>query len=169
MKKGIGMTRISVWLLLGFFVCASAFADPPQGYAFLSFDQGLRTAKEQHKKIFVYFGRFGCAYCDIVNKTTFIDPDLKALYSKNYVLVYVDAESGKRLRLPTGERISEAELGVHYQVFGTPMFVYLEPDGKIITSVPGMQSVQNFKDYDRYVTEGHYRTQSLVNYLKGKE
>lgn len=163
------MRRLIVGLLVLLFACGSVYANPPQGYSFLSFDQGLRTAKEQNKKIFVYFGRFGCAYCDIVNKTTFIDTDLKALYTKNYVLVYVDAESGKRLRLPTGERISEAELGVHYQVFGTPMFVYLEPDGKMITSVPGMQTVQNFKDYDRYVTEGHYRTQSLVNYLKGKE
>ena len=162
------MTKISVWFLVCFFACANAFADPPQGYPFLSYDQGLRTAKEQNKKIFVYFGRFGCAWCDEVNKKTFVDPDLKALHIKNYVLVYVDAESGKRLRLPSGERITEADLGTHYRVFGTPMFVYLETDGKVITSIPGIQTVQNFRDYDRFVMEGHYKSQSLVEYLRGK-
>ncbi len=161
------MIRILGLILLTMCMCSTAQADAPPGYPFVSFDKGLSEAKAQNKKVFVYFGRFGCAYCDIVNKTTFIDPDLKALYIKNYVLVYVDAESGKRLRLPSGERITEADLGPHYKVFGTPVFVYLEPDGKVIGSIPGMQTVQNFKDYDRYVMEGHYKTQSLLEFLKG--
>ena len=154
-------------ILITMCIWSYAQADAPPGYPFVSFDKGLSEAKAQNKKVFVYFGRFGCAYCDIVNKTTFIDPELKALYIKNYVLVYVDAESGKRLRLPSGERITEADLGAHYKVFGTPVFVYLEPDGKVIGSIPGMQTVQNFKDYDRYVMEGHYKTQSLLEFLKG--
>lgn len=161
------MAKIITWFLVLFFVCGNALAEPPKGYPFVSYDEGLREAQAQQKKVFVYFGRFGCAYCDIVNKTAFIDPDLKALYIKNYVLVYVDAESGKRLRLPSGERITEADLGAHYKVFGTPVFVYLEADGKVIGSIPGMQTVQNFKDYDRYVMEGHYKTQSLLEFLHG--
>jgi thioredoxin-related protein len=154
--------------LIFLFVCGSALADPPKNYPFVSFDEGLRMAKAENKKVFVYFGRFGCAWCDEVNKKTFVDPELRDLYIKNYVLVYVDAESGKRLRLPSGERITEADLGTHYQVFGTPMFVYLETDGKVITSIPGIQTVQNFRDYDRFVMEGHYKSQSLAEYLRGK-
>ena len=162
------MLRVTTVMLILLLACGSALADPPPGYPFVSFDKGLSEAKAQNKKVFVYVGRFGCAYCDIVNKTAFIDPDLKALYINNYVLVYVDAESGKRLRLPSGERITEADLGAHYKVFGTPVFVYLEADGKVIGSIPGMQTVQNFKDYDRYVMEGHYKTQSLLEFLNGK-
>ena len=46
---------------LGFMLMASvAFADPPPGYPFVSFDQGLRLAREQNRPIFLYFGRFGC-------------------------------------------------------------------------------------------------------------
>lgn len=161
------MIRRLALILITMCIFNTAQADAPPGYPFVSFDKGLSEAKAQNKKVFVYFGRFGCAYCDIVNKTTFIDPDLKALYIKNYVLVYVDAESGKRLRLPSGERLTEADLGAHYKVFGTPVFVYLEPDGKVIGSIPGMQTVQNFKDYDRYVMEGHYKTQTLLEFLKG--
>jgi len=162
------MTRITAWFLVLCIFCGNAWAEPPQGYPFVSYDEGMRLAKEQNKFIFLYFGRFGCAWCDQVNKQAFVDPHLKELYSKNYVLVYVDAESGDRLHLPTGERITEANLGAYYQVFGTPVFVYLETNGKLITSIPGIQTVQNFLDYDRFIMEGHYRTQSLVEFLKDK-
>lgn len=162
------MIRISVMVLALLLSFSSAYADPPANYPFVSYDEGLRQAKEQNKIIFLYFGRFGCPWCDIVNKQAFVDPKLKDLYIRNYVLVYVDSESGKRLRLPTGERITEAELGVHYQVFGAPVFVFLEQNGKKIMSAPGIQTVQNFLDYDRYVMEGHYRKQTLAEFLKGK-
>lgn len=162
------MLRIATFLLVLLIACGNALADPPKNYPFVSFDEGLRRAKAENKKVFVYFGRFGCAWCDEVNKKTFVDAELKDLYIKNYVLVYVDAESGKRLRLPSGERITEADLGTHYRVFGTPMFVYLETDGKVIASIPGIQTVQNFRDSDRFVMEGHYKSQSLAEYLRGK-
>ena len=104
------MLKKLVLILIIMCIYATAQADAPPGYPFVSFDKGLSDAKAKTKKVFVYFGRFGCAYCDIVNKTAFIDPELKALYIKNYVLVYVDAESGKRLRLPSGERINRFAL-----------------------------------------------------------
>ena len=167
------MARVTTWfailLLPALFIAGgSALASPPKGYSFVAFDEGLRLAKEQNKPVFLYFGRFGCAWCDQVNKQTFVDPALRELYSRNYVLVYVDAESGKRLRLPSGERITEADLGVRYKAFATPLFLFLEPDGKEIARIPGIQSVENFRDYDRYVMEGHYRTQTLVEFLRSK-
>jgi thioredoxin-related protein len=84
------------------------------------------------------------------------------------VLVYVDSESGKRLRLPSGERITEADLGVRYKAFATPLFLYLDAQGKELARIPGIQTVQNFRDYDRYVMDGHYRTQTLVEFLRGQ-
>lgn len=156
-------------LLLVFMLGSTGvMAEPPINYPFIAFDEGLRLAKENNKPLFVYFGRFGCAWCDEVNKKTFVDTELRELYIQNYVLVYVDAESGKRLRLPSGERITEANLGVRYKVFGTPMFLYLDSTGKELASIPGIQSVQDFRNYDRYVTQGHYRTQTLIQFLSVK-
>lgn len=154
---------------LGFMLMAGvAFADPPQGYPFVSFDQGLRLAREQNRPIFLYFGRFGCGWCDMTNKQAFSDPGLRKLYTQNYVLIYVDAESGKRLRLPSGERITEADLGVRYKAFATPLFMYMEPDGKEIARIPGVKTTQDFHDFDRFVSGGHYKTQTLNQFLGGK-
>jgi thioredoxin-related protein len=146
----------------------AALADPPAGYPFVGFDAGLAAAKSSGKPIFLYFGRYGCAWCDHTNKKTFSDAALKKLYTENYELVYVDAESGKRLTLPSGERITEAELGARLQAFATPLFVYMTPAGEKIVQVPGFKTVQDFRDYDRYVRGGHYKQKTLLEFLGEK-
>ena len=161
--------RLFRWLLAASCMWATAaLADPPRGYPFVSFDAGTKAARASGKPVFLYFGRYGCAWCELTNKKTFSNAALKKLYLDNYELVYVDAESGKRLTLPSGERITEAELGVRLQAFATPLFVYLTPQGDKIMQIPGFKTVQDFRDYDRYVRGGHYKQQTLLEFLGGK-
>ena len=160
----------SAGLLLALALAAgAALADPPPGYPFLDHDAGLRQARSENKPILLYFGRYGCAWCDHVNRKTFSDPELKKIYGENYVLVYVDAEGGKRLRLPSGERLTEGELGVRLGAYATPLFVFMSPEGKVLAKVPGFKTVDDFKDYDRYVRGGHYQKQTLMEFLGGRK
>lgn len=154
------LLALAVLLLAG-----TVHADPPAGYPFVPYDEGLRQAQASGQKIFLYFGRYGCAWCDKTNKESFSDAGLRQLYIDNYVLVYVDAESGTRLTLPSGERITEMELGARLNVFATPVFLYLEPDGTAIFKAPGFKTVQDFRDFDRYVRGGHYRKMKLLEFL----
>ncbi len=142
-----------------------AGADPPEGYPFVSYDEGLRRAQAEGKRVFLYFGRYGCGWCEKVNRETFSAPELQALFIRHYVLVYVDAESGERLQLPSGERITEMELGARLNVFATPVFVYLEPDGELILRAPGFKTVKDFREFHRFVDEGHYRHQTITEFL----
>ena len=162
------MKLIKMLLAAACLWAGTALADPPAGYPFVGFDAGLAAAKSSGKPIFLYFGRYGCAWCALTNKKTFSDAALKKLYTENYELVYVDAESGKRLTLPSGERITEAELGARLQAFATPLFVYLTPQGEKIMQIPGFKTVQDFRDYDRYVRGGHYKQITLPEFLGGK-
>jgi len=154
-------------LVFGFSITAT-WADPPPDYPFVSHDAGLARAKAEAKPILLYFGRYGCAWCDHVNRKTFSDPALKQLFSENYVLIYVDAEGGRRLRLPSGERLTEGELGARLGAYATPLFVFMTPDGKAIAKIPGFKTVDDFKDYDRYVRGGHYHKQTLLEFLGSK-
>lgn len=160
------MRSLLFTLLCG--LALTAFAEPPPDYPFVAYDQGLKLAQETGKPIFLYFGRYGCAWCEHTNKQSFSNADLKKLYPEHFVLVYVDAESGKRLKLPSGERITEAELGTRFKAFATPLFVFLTPQGQEIFKAPGFKTVQDFKDFDRFVVEGHYKTQTLLEFLNKK-
>ena len=140
--------------LLFLFISATQIvvADPPDGYEFLRYDQGLKNAKTSNKRIFLYFGREGCGFCDVTNKRAFSVAAVRERYQNNYELVYVDSESGRRLTLPSGERITERDLAPRYKAFVTPVFVFLEPDGAPILKRVGIQTAEQLLAYDEFVS-----------------
>lgn len=127
-------------LLLFFCFSLPALADAPKGYPFLPFDEAMQQAQSSNKPLFVYFGRYGCGYCEKTNKEAFSQASVRKRYTDNYVLAYVDSESGKRLRLPSGERITERELGTRYDAFVTPVFSFLNSNGELKHQLIGVQS-----------------------------
>jgi thioredoxin-related protein len=142
---------IHLLILCALFWQLTVFAEPPEGYPFLPFDKAMIQAKTQQKPIFVYFGRYGCGYCDKTNKESFSDKTVFQTYTKNYVLAYIDSESGKRLRLPSGERITEREVGTRYKAFVTPVFSYLNPEGKHLHRLVGVQRIDDLLTADQTV------------------
>ena len=141
-------------LILLMLVCITpASANPPAGYPFLRFDQALQQASTDGKLVFVYFGRYGCAYCDKTNKEAFSDSTVRDKYIGHYILTYVDSESGRRLRLPSGERITERELGTRYNAAVTPVFSFMAPDGTGLLRLIGLQSKAELLEADRKIQE----------------
>jgi len=166
------MRRAALWRfgwLLAFLIAPAVLADPPDGYPFLGFDEGLAQARATTRHMFLYFGRYGCGWCDKTNREAFTDARVREAYLSHYVLVYVDAESGKRLTLPTGERMTEMEFGVRHKVFATPMFAYFEPDGRLIVKLSGIQTATDFLDYDRFVHGGIYRRKDFRQFLADQQ
>jgi thioredoxin-related protein len=161
----------SKWPVMGVLitVCSlagPARAEPPPGYSFQRYDDGLRQAATDNKRVFVYFGRYGCGFCDKTNKVGFADPAVKQAYTNNYVLVYVNSESMDRLTLPSGERITEMQLGERMNTLGTPVFFFLEPDGKQILKVYGYQDPQRLLNMDSYIQSGNYDKVSFSDFKR---
>jgi thioredoxin-related protein len=141
-----------------------AVANPPEGWTFHPLDKALKLAKQEQKRVFLYFGRHGCPSCDKTNRESFTDPRVIDSYNANYVLAYADSEGGNRLRLSSGERITEMELGVKLKVFGTPFFYFMESNGAPILRAPGYQSADELILYDAFVNGDHYKKQSLAEF-----
>lgn len=137
---------------------ASVAANPPAGYPFLSFDQAMNQARSKGRLMFVYFGRYGCSYCDKTNKEAFSDPSVRDKYVGHYALAYVDSESGRRLRLPSGERITEREFSTRYNAAITPVFSFIAPDGTAILRLIGLQDKAGLLEADRKVQEALAKT-----------
>ena len=128
-------------------------AEPPQGYPFQSFDKAMQQARAEKKPLFVYFGRHGCGYCEKTNKEAFSNKQVRANYSRHYVLAYVDSESGKRLRLPSGERVTEREVGTRYNAFVTPVFTFMTTDGEVLLRLVGVQRIEDLLEADSNVQQ----------------
>lgn len=144
------MVRIILLLVIAL-IALPIMAEAPHGYPFQSFDKAMQQARTENKPLFVYFGRYGCGYCEKTNKEAFSDKGVRAAYTRNYVLAYVDSESGKRLRLPSGERITEREVGTRYNAFVTPVFTFMTPEGQPLLRLVGVQRIEDLREADSKV------------------
>ena len=161
-KAGLSLLVLVQMLVVSF----PAAAEPPGGYSFLRYDEGLRRATNQNRPVFLYFGRYGCGFCDKTNKESFSDAVVKKAYSENYVLVYANSESMDRLVLPSGERITEMQLGERMNTLGTPVFFFLKPDGREILKVYGFQDAKQLLEMDRYIQGGNYANVSFKDFKR---
>jgi thioredoxin-related protein len=143
----------AVLLLITILLVLPVMAEPPEGYPFQSFDKAMQQARAENKPLFVYFGRYGCGYCDKTNKEAFSDQQVRETYSEHYALAYVDSESGKRLRLPSGERVTEREVGTRYNAFVTPVFTFMTADGQVLLRLVGVQRIEDFREADSKVQQ----------------
>ena len=144
-------------LLTMMMILSSSWADAPEGYPFLAFDEAMARSQAEGKPLFVYFGRYGCGYCEKTNKEAFVDPEVKRRYTQHYVLAYVDAESGRRLRLPSGERIPERELGTRYNALVTPIFTFMNTEGAPLYRMVGVQRIEDLIEADNRIQASQSR------------
>lgn len=143
---------------------ASASAAPPETYAFLPLGDAWESAQQQQKPMLLYFGRYGCTTCRKMHAEVFTDPELQRRYSQDFVLAYVDTESGNRIRLANGERTTEMQFATRNRILGTPTFVFFSPELQPLFKKAGFQSIAQMQRYHGFITGGHYREQTLAEY-----
>ncbi|MDJ0779384.1 MAG: thioredoxin fold domain-containing protein [Gammaproteobacteria bacterium] len=141
-----------------------ARAAPPEAYAFLPLGEAWQSAQQQQKPMLLYFGRYGCTTCRKMHAEVFTDPDLRRRYSEDFVLAYVDTESGNRIRLANGERTTEMQFATRNRILGTPTFVFFSPEQKPLFKKAGFQSITQMNHYHGFIKGGHYREQTLADY-----
>lgn len=145
-----------------------ALAEPPEQYSFLPYHKALKQASEDHKPMFLYFGRYGCNTCLKMHKEVFSDPTLRQTMSARFVLAYVDTESGNRIRLDNGERTTEMQFASRSRILGTPTFIYFSEEQKPLFKKSGFQTIEQMHQYSDFVSQGHYKTTALKQYLSGE-
>lgn len=155
----------AVLVLLLMLAIRAPLAAPPEGYQFLPLTDATRQASAENKPMLLYFGRYGCSTCRKMHAEVFNDPGVSAKYNGDFVLAYVDTESGNRIRLGNGETTTEMQFAARSRILGTPTFIYFSPAQKPLFKKAGFQSIEQMNHYGDFITKGHYRTMSLQDYL----
>jgi thioredoxin-related protein len=147
---------------------AVAQAKPPEGWAFVEFNQAVRTAKRVHKPMFVYFGFPTCPYCAIANKNTFSSDTLRKRYTEHYVLAYFDVQGNPddMIVLPGGEKLTRADAIKRLRSNPVPAWMFVSAEGKEILMRRGSATpVEAFMQFDQYVSSRAYQRTSFEDFL----
>jgi thioredoxin-related protein len=122
--------------------------------AWQGYDEALRESQKSGRPIFIYFFIDNCVYCRRMDGQTLVNKKVVDYIKDSFIPVRVQAE-----RSP--------QLAQKYMVRGFPTSFFLTPEGKSIYSLPGYLEAEEFAKVLRYIGGGHYRSQSLRDYLAG--
>jgi thioredoxin-related protein len=135
----------------------------------LRFDEALKTAKKENKKVIVDVYTDWCGWCKKMDREAYSNSDIKKIIKDNFVIVKLDAEgSGKNSY--NGKSYTDAGLAEYFQVSGYPTTVFLDSDGEIIeftydkykmNNLPGYYPSNDFKKVLEYIRDEKYKDTDL--------
>ena len=110
-------------------------------------------AKEEGKKVYLYFRSDRCAYCRQMEKETLNTPEVARFLNENFVSARIDSDKN-----PT--------LAAKYRVVGLPTSYFLRTDGGKIGGLPGYQQPDRFLAFLRFLHSESYMEMSFGEFLK---
>lgn len=150
-------------------IATSAYAAPPHGWSFLSYEEGISRARETNKPIFILFGLEPCQFCDRLNSNAFSNSELKALYSREYVLIYMDVvglNEEPEHTLPDGSVLSHKAFVRSHKAFVAPAWVFYDRDGtRVLHGSGANETTQTFFKLHEFVSGRHYKMSSLNEFM----
>lgn len=108
---------------------------------FKTYDEGAKAARETGKPIFIYFWAIWCKYCEKLHTEVYPDPEVSKYLREDFVLVAIDLDENKK---------DAQRFGVQFP----PHLIFLSPDGKIITRIPGFVPKEVLVSVMQKVLEG---------------
>lgn len=174
------LVKRAVPFILMFFVlipsCSSQKSPPkkeekknnPAAVNWHKYDEGLKLAEKENKKVMTFFYTDWCGYCKKMFKYTFEDEKIKKILDKSFISIKVNGESRNKLLVNKGN-ITERDLASQYGVRVYPVTWFLEPDGEKLSPMVGYRTAEEFANVLNYLAGDWYKKISFDEYLKKKD
>ncbi|MBF0467919.1 MAG: thioredoxin fold domain-containing protein [Desulfamplus sp.] len=123
------------------------------GIDWKSYDKGIIIAKEQNKKVFLYFHAQWCGYCRQMEASTFQDKPVIDYINANFIAIKVDSDIEKK--------VAES-----YSVRGLPTTWFLKSDSDKLSNMPGYIDSKRLLSILKYVNTESYEKMSYSDFVK---
>ena len=134
---------------------------------FMNYQEDLETALEAGKKgMFFLFTTQGCPYCDQFIHLSLKDPEIAKTVQKNFTSTGMEIFSDVEITNFKGEETSAKDFAKSAGVQFTPTIIFYGKEGEKLFQSVGYQDPERFKHILNYVSEGHYRSQTIREYVK---
>jgi len=134
--------------------------------SFLELKYDLETAIRFGKRgLMVYFGQTSCAYCKALMERNFGKREIAYYTRKHFDVLAINIHGEKSVTDFDGveytERSFSEKLGVNF----TPTLIFYDEKGKQAFRLNGYQPPYQFQAILEYVADGHYKQETLHDYL----
>ncbi|GEM_PF-797930 len=140
--------------------------EKPKELVWHNFADGIKLADKTKKYVLIDCYTTWCEPCKMMDKYTYTDKELKEILLKHFVLIKVNIEDRKKMRIGEDE-VSGLDIARALRIAGVPNTVFVQPDGKVIISIPGMRRPRYMKKVALdYILTGKYKTTSFRTFAR---
>jgi thioredoxin-related protein len=132
------------------------------------FGEGMQEAEAEEKPVVVDVYTSWCGWCKRMDRTTYADENVNDYLEEAFVPIKMNAESKDRT-VYAGEEYTYSQIAKGFRITGYPTTLFLQADGKHITTVPGYLKPDQFLTVLRYIGDGHYKDKTFEEFKKELE
>lgn len=144
------------------------FRDHPVWFrdTFLELQDDLDSALRFGKKgLIVYFGQSDCPYCKALMERDFGKREIAHYTRKHFDVLAIDIHGDKSVLDFDGTEYTERSFSEKIGVNFTPTLIFYDGRGRQAFRLNGYQPPYKFQAVLEYVADGHYKQESLHDYL----
>ena len=155
MKKNRIIFRLFGLLLFSadFLLLPAADASAAGRVHWYDYRETKTLAKQEGKKIYLYFRSDQCTYCRQMEKETLNAPEVARFLNRNFISARIDPDENPKI-------------ATEYRVVGLPTSYFLKADGGKIGGLPGFQQPDRFLAFLRFLHSESYLKMSFGEFLK---
>lgn len=143
--------------------------DIPSWFAvsFLEFPDEVREAARAGKRVMVYFGQDGCAYCRRLMEVNFRQPEIVDKTRKHFVAIALDILGDREVQWLDGRRMSEKALTRALGIQFTPTLLFLDEKGAVVARLNGYYPPRRFAAALDYAAGLAGKGQRFEDFMQG--
>lgn len=123
--------------------------------SFLNLREDIQEARENKKRVLIYFYQDGCPYCAKLLQDNLGQKRLAEKTRKNFDVIAINMWGDKEVTDLQGQRTTEKKFAEKLKVMYTPTLIFLTEEGKNALRVNGYYAPNKFETALDYVL-GHY-------------
>ncbi len=134
-------------------------------------EEAAQAVEEGKKGVLLMFETDDCPWCKRMKETVLNRARVQDLYRQNFRILALNTEGDTSIIDFDGSEILEKDFALkHNRVRATPVFVFFDPQGQLMTRYTGaVKSVDEFMLLAEFVIDDHYKTERFTRFKRARE
>lgn len=134
--------------------------------SFLDFNEDIKEAAANGKRLVVLFHQDGCPYCNVLVERNLAQKDIEQAIRKNFDVVAVNLWGDREVASIEGKKYTEKTFAAALKVQFTPTILFFNEEGKMILRLNGYIPPDRFKVAIDYIAGKHEKQIAYRDYVQ---
>ena len=132
--------------------------------SFLDFEEDIKEAAAQGRRLMLYFYQDGCPYCNRLVEHNFTQKDIYDKVRENFDVIAINMWGDREVVTVGGKQFTEKTLAAALRVSYTPTLLFFDENREVVLRLDGYYPPENFRIALDYVAGHHETAQSYSDY-----